>query len=79
MPTSGRQPYKTAKNSSRRPQIDVAEFRGQWVALHPETYKVIGHGASLEVARQSTPALARLEPVLYFVPKSDAFFVGLAG
>ena len=78
MRKSGRRPLKRTKKSERRPQIDVAEFRGEWVALHPRSYKVIGHGASLEDARQSTPGLARLEPVLYFVPRSDAFFVGPA-
>jgi hypothetical protein len=65
--------------SERVPQqtcLDVTEFRGEWVALHPKTYKVIGHGASLEEARKSTPNVARLEPILYFVPESDAFYVG---
>jgi hypothetical protein len=38
--------------------LDVTAFRGQWVALHPTTYKVIGHGASLEEARQSRRANA---------------------
>jgi hypothetical protein len=61
-----------------RPRLGVSAFRGESVAVHPRTYKVIGHGASLEEARQSTPNVAQLEPVLYFVPKSDAFFVGRA-
>ncbi|HEV3005845.1 MAG TPA: hypothetical protein VGX78_15370, partial [Pirellulales bacterium] len=62
----------------RRPRLEVSAFRGEWVALDPKTYEVIGHGPSLEKARQSTPNITQLEPVLYFVPKSDAFFVGRA-
>lgn len=58
--------------------LDVTAFRGQWVALHPTTYKIIGHGASFEEARQSSPSITRLEPLLYFVPESDAYFLGRA-
>jgi hypothetical protein len=68
----------SARPITRRPCLNVSRFRGLWVALHPRTYKVIGHGASLEEARQSTPGVARLEPLLYFVPRSDAYFVGRA-
>lgn len=64
------------KSVNRRPCLDVTEYAGKWVAVHPKTLKVIGHGTSLEEARQSTPNLARLEPVLYYVPESDAYFVG---
>jgi hypothetical protein len=73
-----RQGKPSAEHVARRPRLNVSGFHGQWVALDPKTYKVIGHGASLEEARQSTPSVARLEPLLYFVPRSDAFFVGRA-
>ncbi len=66
----------SAERVVRSPRLNVSGFRGQWVALHPTTYKVIGHGASLEEARQSTPGIGRLEPLLHFVPRSDAYFVG---
>jgi hypothetical protein len=61
-----------------RPRLDVSAFGGEWVALHPKTYEVIGHGPSLEKAQQSTSNIGRIEPVLYFVPKSDTFVVGRA-
>jgi hypothetical protein len=67
---------RSAGRIVRRPRLDVSAFRGEWIAVHPKTYKVIGHGASLEEARQNTPSVAQLEPLLYFVPRSDAFFVG---
>lgn len=65
-----------SKSPSRRPQLDVADYRGRWVAIHPTTYNVLGHGNSLEEARQTAIGAGKLEPVLYFVPKAEAYFVG---
>lgn len=59
-----------------RPRIDVSAFRGEWIALDPETYKILGHGPSLEEARRNTPNLHVMEPLMHFVPRSDAFFIG---
>lgn len=59
-----------------RPQLDVGAFRGKWVALDPNTNSIVGHGASMEEARQNSPNVALREPILYFVPQSDAYFVG---
>ena len=78
MSKSNRRRSSSPKSAARRPQLDVAAFRGRWVAIDPETYKVVGAGASLEEARVSGEAAAKLEPILYFVPKSEAFFVGRA-
>lgn len=78
MPKINRKRKSRTAPVRRQPCLDVTDFPGQWVAVHPRTYKIIGHGASLEEARQSTPNLARLEPVLYYVPESNAFFVGRA-
>lgn len=69
-----RRQRRSAGRAVRRPRLDVSAFIGQWVAFHPKTYKAIGHGASLEEARRSTPNLAGLEPLLYFVPESDAYY-----
>jgi len=57
------------------PPIDVSSFRGEWVALHPETHEIVGHGDGPATALRSISA-KNFEPVLFFVPKSDAFFVG---
>ncbi|MGH7139036.1 MAG: DUF5678 domain-containing protein [Pirellulales bacterium] len=77
MPNNNGRP-KSSTQSPARPALDVAAFRGKWVAIDAETYKIVGHGASMEEARQSAPNIARHEPLLYFVPPSDAFFVGRA-
>jgi len=62
----------------RRPVLDVSDFVGEWIAFHPKTYKILGHGASPDEAMDSAPRLKGVELVLYFVSKSDAFFVGPA-
>lgn len=72
--TKGRGQSSTKRQT--RPKLDVTGFRGKWVAFDAKNYKVIGHGTSLEEARQSAPNIAGHEPLLYFVPESDAFFVG---
>jgi hypothetical protein len=59
-----------------RPQLDLAGFRGRWVAIDSKSYEVIGQGGSLEEARRSAPNIEQREPLLYYVPESDAFFVG---
>lgn len=76
MPKTNGRAKKLQERSLRRPQLDVAAFRGQWVAVDPRTYKIVGNGASMEEARQGAPNLARQEPILFFVPRSDGFFVG---
>lgn len=67
---------KRTMKSPARPQLDVAAFRGKWVAIDVKTYRVVGQGVSMEEARQSDPNVSKREPLLYFVPPSDAFFVG---
>lgn len=62
----------------QRPQLDVTAFRGKWVAIDAKTYKIVGHGASMEEARLAAPNVARQEPNMFFVPRSGAFFVGHA-
>lgn len=57
------------------PQVDVSAYRGQWVAVHRETYEVVGHGASPEEAMKPTSSSVE-QPLLLFVPRSDAFLVG---
>lgn len=76
MPKRNVRAKKSQKFGVPRPQLDVGAFRGKWVALDPDTNSIVGHGASLEEARQNSPNIARQEPILYFVPQSDAYFVG---
>jgi hypothetical protein len=67
---------KTAKKT--RPRLDVRPYRGQWVAVDPKTHKVVTHDVSLEIAEQKAKAQGVRKPILLPVPKSDAFFVGIA-
>jgi hypothetical protein len=64
--------------SQRAPKrLDVRKYRGQWVALDPRTFQVVGHGHSLIAAERQATAKGVMRPVMYGVPKSDGFFVGL--
>lgn len=78
MPKTNGRAKKSQKPPPRRPRLDVAAYRGKWVAIDPKTYKIVGHGASMEEAREGAPNIARQEPILFFVPRSDAYFVGHA-
>lgn len=60
----------------RSPRLDVSRYRGQWLALHPETHEVVGHGPTLKDAQKRAAKKGILHPALYPVPKSDAYFVG---
>ena len=62
--------------NAKSPRLDATRYRGQWVALHPDTRRVIAHSASLKAARRAAAKLGEPEAILYAVPKSDAYFVG---
>ena len=61
---------------TQTPRLDVTQYRGQWVALHPETKQVVSHDPSLKAAKQKAVKRGVPRPVLYAVPQSDAYFVG---
>lgn len=63
----------TPRTVRARP-IDVSLYRGQWIALDPKTRVVLGYGTTPQAATKKLAAT--VEPLLYFVSKSDAWFVG---
>ncbi|MCE9607963.1 MAG: DUF5678 domain-containing protein [Planctomycetia bacterium] len=62
-------------DSPKLPPIDVSAYRGKWIAIDSKTHKVLGHGDSPASATKKL-ALKNIEPLLYFVSSSDAYFVG---
>ncbi len=60
----------------RQSTLDVSAHAGRWVAFDPQTYKIVGHGESPDDALQNARPRNGTELVLYYVPKSDAYFVG---
>ena len=58
------------------PRLDVTRYRGQWVALHPETKQVVSHRPSFKAAKREAMKRGVSRPVLYAVPQSDAYFLG---
>jgi hypothetical protein len=68
----------STKARVKSPVLNVARYRGQWVAVHPRTYKVVGHGSTPMEAEKTAADYKRVKPLIYYVPKTDAFFVGQA-
>jgi len=62
--------------TTKPPRLDVSRYRGQWVALHPKTNQVVSHHVSFKAAKQAAIKRGISHPLLYAVPKSDAYFVG---
>lgn len=60
--------------STPRNVLDVSDYPGEWVAIDPSTYEILGHGDSPEQATDNVPG----DAILYLVPRSDAFFIGPA-
>lgn len=72
-----RQPLKRS-TAPRRPRLHVTGYEGQWLALDPKTYKVLGHEATPEEAMRDISPKRAKRPYLFLVPESDAYFVGPA-
>lgn len=58
------------------PIIDEDRYRGEWVALNPKTYEVLGHSLSFKDARVAARRRGIDRPLMYGVPESDGYFVG---
>ncbi|MBI4022048.1 MAG: hypothetical protein HY372_01720 [Candidatus Andersenbacteria bacterium] len=56
--------------------LDIDKYRGQWVALDPDTNEVLAHASSLDEAETQGVERAGKQPMMYRVPETDAFFVG---
>ena len=63
----------------KTPRINVTRYRGQWLALHPATHKIIAHHQSLQAAKKAAVKRGIKQPIMYAVRKSDAYFVGRFG
>jgi hypothetical protein len=66
----------TKQNKARGKRLDVSRYRGEWLALHPDTHRIIAHDVSLNRAKAAAVRQGIRSPLLYAVPKSDAYFVG---
>jgi hypothetical protein len=67
---------KRQRRQRKPPQLDLGRYRGQWVAIHPQTQVVVSHHRSCEEAERAAIAAGVARPLMVPVPKSDAFFVG---
>ncbi len=58
------------------PRIDEGAYRGQWLALDPETFAVIANADSLREAKQQAQEKGVRHPLMHSVPESDGYFIG---
>jgi hypothetical protein len=58
------------------PRLDVRQYVGRWISLHPETHEVVADGASLKEARDGAIMKGVERPLLMMVPASEGYFVG---
>ena len=55
--------------------INLTKYKGQWLALDPDTHEVVGHGRSLRAAERQAAAKGLTRPVFFGVPESDGYYV----
>lgn len=61
-----------------RPRIDESKYAGQWVALDPESFKVVASGDTLKAAETAAMKRGVPDPIYHSVPKSAGYFIGAA-
>ena len=60
----------------QQPIIDESQYRGEWIALDPDSYEVVSHHETLKQAIAQAKRKGIERPLMYSVPKSDGYFVG---
>jgi hypothetical protein len=60
------------------PRVDVREYRGQTVALDPQTFQIVGHG-TLQEAEAQARGRGIERPILWPVRESEGYFIGGRG
>ncbi|HLC48853.1 MAG TPA: hypothetical protein VJI96_00505 [Candidatus Andersenbacteria bacterium] len=53
------------------PPIDEGKYRGEWLALDPETREIVAHGAILKDVMTEAESSGCNDPILHGVPSSD--------
>ncbi len=57
------------------PPINEGKYRGEWLALEPETRKVIAHGIVLKDVLLEAQQKGYDDPIIHGVPSSDWHFI----
>jgi hypothetical protein len=58
------------------PDVVDAQYGGKWVAWDNENLHIVASGATAEEAQQNALATGVSDPILEFIPPSDAVFAG---
>lgn len=63
------------KETSSIRVINEEKYKGEWLALNPETREVIAHGTVLKDVAEEAKTKGYEEPVFHGVPQSDIHFI----
>lgn len=55
--------------------IDESKYRGEYLALHPETQEVLAHDSKLHTVLEQAQQLGYSDPIIQAVPEEDIHFV----
>ena len=56
--------------------IDIEKYPGEWLALDPDTHRVIAHSMILREAEQQARDLGVERPAMFSCPSADHPYVG---
>lgn len=60
----------------KTPKLNITNYHGQWLALHPKTDKVLGHGKTLEAAEKMAQQKGITKPAFFPVPRDKGIWIG---
>lgn len=56
--------------------IDIEQYPGEWLALEPDTLRVVGHSMVLREAEEMGKKLGVERPMMFSCPTADRPYVG---
>jgi hypothetical protein len=65
-----------SKSNQPCPLIDEGAYRGEWLALDPESFEVVGQAKTLREAKAAALAKGVAQPLMHSVPESNGYFIG---
>jgi hypothetical protein len=71
-----RKPSSVQSPLLQQVRLAFKRYPGEWLAVHPETYKVLSHHRSRDRAKLVAEKSGVPHPQLMQVPKGSRFFVG---
>ena len=54
--------------------LDLDRYQGEWLALEPESYRVVAHATSLSLAEKRAHQKGIKRPAMFLVPDANNFW-----